>query len=155
MQPKIYWIDNLRGIACLMVVMIHTTTWYVTNAHSVSPVTWDIANVLNSALSCQRAAIFHDFRLSLFGERSAQPRHFLRIGLCLLFYSAIALLYIALFTSINMELALKKPAAKASVLPLVVFLRDCGDLSGFTADSGEERRRKNVAGANGGDWHYR
>ncbi|HFV0155127.1 hypothetical protein, partial [Klebsiella quasipneumoniae] len=26
MQPKIYWIDNLRGIACLMVVMIHTTT---------------------------------------------------------------------------------------------------------------------------------
>lgn len=31
-----------------MVVMIHTTTWYVTNAHSVSPVT-DIANVLNSA----------------------------------------------------------------------------------------------------------
>ncbi|ENW8852540.1 hypothetical protein ACFMRQ_002449, partial [Escherichia coli] len=24
MQPKIYWIDNLRGIACLMVVMIHT-----------------------------------------------------------------------------------------------------------------------------------
>ncbi|EOM8360459.1 hypothetical protein ACNCS6_005009, partial [Escherichia coli] len=27
MQPQIYWIDNLRGIACLMVVMIHTTTW--------------------------------------------------------------------------------------------------------------------------------
>lgn len=49
MQPKIYWIDNLRGIACLMVVMIHTTTWYVINAHSVSPITWDIANVLNSA----------------------------------------------------------------------------------------------------------
>ncbi|MGE9527853.1 hypothetical protein, partial [Escherichia coli] len=23
MQPKIFWIDNLRGIACLMVVMIH------------------------------------------------------------------------------------------------------------------------------------
>ncbi len=27
-----------------------------------------------------------------FGERSAQPRHFLRIGLCLLFYSTVALL---------------------------------------------------------------
>lgn len=24
----------------------------------------------------------------------------------------------------------------------MVFLRDCSDLSGFTADSGEERRRK-------------
>jgi surface polysaccharide O-acyltransferase-like enzyme len=46
---KINWIDNLRGIACLMVVMIHTTTWYVTNAHSISSVNWDIANILNSA----------------------------------------------------------------------------------------------------------
>ena len=140
MQPKIYWIDNLRGIACLMVVMIHTTTWYVTNAHSVSPVTWDIANVLNSASRVSVPLFFMISGYLFFGERSAQPHHFLRIGLCLIFYSAIALLYIA---------------AKASVLPLVVFLRDCGDLSGFTADSGEERRRKNVAGANGGDWHYR
>jgi surface polysaccharide O-acyltransferase-like enzyme len=49
MQSKINWIDNLRGIACLMVVMIHTTTWYVTNAHSISHVNWDIANILNSA----------------------------------------------------------------------------------------------------------
>ncbi len=155
MQPKIYWIDNLRGIACLMVVMIHTTTWYVTNAHSVSPVTWDIANVLNSASRVSVPLFFMISGYLFFGERSAQPRHFLRIGLCLLFYSAIALLYIALFTSINMELALKNLLQKASVLPLVVFLRDCGDLSGFTADSGEERRRKNVAGANGGDWHYR
>ncbi len=49
MSSKINWIDNLRGIACLMVVMIHTTTWYVTNAHSISHVNWDIANILNSA----------------------------------------------------------------------------------------------------------
>ena len=107
MQPKIYWIDNLRGIACLMVVMIHTTTWYVTNAHSVSPVTWDIANVLNSASRVSVPLFFMISGYLFFGERSAQPRHFLRIGLCLFFYSAIALLYIALFTSINVELALK------------------------------------------------
>lgn len=82
MQPKIYWIDNLRGIACLMVVMIHTTTRYVINAHSVSPITRDIANVLNSA---SRVSVPLFFMISgyLFGERSAQSRHFLRIGLCL------------------------------------------------------------------------
>lgn len=107
MQPKIYWIDNLRGIACLMVVMIHTTTWYVTNAHSVSPITWDIANVLNSASRVSVPLFFMISGYLFFGERSAQSRHFLRIGLCLFFYSAIALLYIALFTSINVELALK------------------------------------------------
>ena len=70
MQPKIYWIDNLRGIACLMVVMIHTTTWYVTNAHSVSPVTWDIANVLNSASRVSVPLFFMISGYLFFGERS-------------------------------------------------------------------------------------
>lgn len=107
MQPKINWIDNLRGIACLMVVMIHTTTWYVTNAQSVSPMNWDLANVLNSASRVSVPLFFMISGFLFFGERSAQPRHFLRIALCLLFYSGVALAYIALFTSINAELSLK------------------------------------------------
>lgn len=106
MQPKIYWIDNLRGIACLMVVMIHTTTWYITNAHSVSPASWDLANMLNSASRVSVPLFFMISGYLFFGERSAQARHFLRIALCLLFYSAVALAYITLFTSINAELSL-------------------------------------------------
>ncbi|VTM28722.1 inner membrane protein YiaH [Klebsiella pneumoniae] len=31
MQEKIHWITNLRGIACMMVVMIHSTSWYITH----------------------------------------------------------------------------------------------------------------------------
>lgn len=107
MPLKIYWIDNLRGIACLMVVMIHTTTWYITNPASVSIIDWNIANILNSASRVSVPLFFMISGYLFFGERSAQPRHFLRIGLCLLFYSVIALLYISLFTSINSELALK------------------------------------------------
>lgn len=83
MQPKINWIDNLRGIACLMVVMIHTTTWYITNAHSVSPLNWDIANVLNSASRVSVPLFFMISGYLFFGARCAQPRHFLRIALCL------------------------------------------------------------------------
>lgn len=107
MQSKINWIDNLRGIACLMVVMIHTTSWYITNAQSVSPLYWDIANVLNSASRVSVPLFFMISGYLFFGERSAQPRHFLRIGLCLLFYSLVAFLYITLFTSINGELSLR------------------------------------------------
>ncbi|BBR47028.1 hypothetical protein WP4S17E08_01640 [Escherichia coli] len=88
MQPKIYWIDNLRGIACLMVVMIHTTTWYVTNAHSVSPVTWDIANVLNSASRVSVPLFFMISGYLFFGERSAQPRHFFTYRLMSAFFIA-------------------------------------------------------------------
>ena len=114
MQSKINWIDNLRGIACLMVVMIHTTTWYVTNAHSISPVNWDVANILNSASRVSVPLFFMISGFLFFGERSAQPRHFIRIVSCLLFYSAISLLY-------------------------MVFLRDNGYLSGFAVNSGKKR----------------
>lgn len=106
MQSKINWIDNLRGIACLMVVMIHTTTWYVTNAHSISPVNWDVANILNSASRVSVPLFFMISGFLFFGERSAQPKHFIRIVSCLLFYSAISLLYIILCTSINAERSL-------------------------------------------------
>ena len=107
MSSKIYWIDNLRGIACLMVVMIHTTAWYVTNAASVSTVDWGVANLLNSASRVSVPLFFMISGYLFFGERSAQPRHFLRIGLCLLFYSTLAFLYIVFFTSINGELSLR------------------------------------------------
>jgi surface polysaccharide O-acyltransferase-like enzyme len=107
MSAKIDWIENLRGIACLMVVMIHTTTWYITNAASVSTFDWGIANLLNSASRVSVPLFFMISGYLFFGERSAQPRHFLRIGLCLLFYSALAFAYIFFFTSINSDLSLK------------------------------------------------
>jgi Uncharacterized protein conserved in bacteria len=77
MQPKIFWIDNLRGIACLMVVMIHTTTWYITNAQSVSPLNWDLANVLNSASRVSVPLFFMISGYSFFGraQRQTTPFH--------------------------------------------------------------------------------
>ncbi len=107
MQQKIHWIDNLRAIACLMVIMIHTTTWYITNPSLVSSLNWDFANLLNSASRVSVPLFFMISGYLFFGERSAGQRHFLRITLCLVFYSAVALAYIALLTPINGELSLK------------------------------------------------
>jgi surface polysaccharide O-acyltransferase-like enzyme len=94
MQEKIHWITHLRGIACMMVVMIHSTTWYITHPHTISLLDWDIANILNSASRVSVPLFFMISGYLFFGERSAQPRHFLRIALCILFYSALSLLYI-------------------------------------------------------------
>ncbi len=68
MQEKIHWITNLRGIACMMVVMIHSTSWYITHPHAITLLQWDIANLLNSASPRQRAAVFYDLGLPLFGN---------------------------------------------------------------------------------------
>jgi surface polysaccharide O-acyltransferase-like enzyme len=55
MQEKIHWITHLRGIACLMVVMIHSTTWYITHPHTISLLTWDlpISSTLRLASACR------------------------------------------------------------------------------------------------------
>lgn len=90
-----------------MVVMIHTTSGYITDAQSISLLNWDIANVLNSASRVSVPLFFMISGYLFFGERSAQPRNFLRIALCLLFYSTVALLYITFFTSMNSELSLR------------------------------------------------
>ncbi|PLV62313.1 acyltransferase [Erwinia sp. B116] len=101
MSQKIGWIDNLRALACLMVIMIHTTTWYVTTGMSVGEHSWDMSNLLNSASRVCVPIFFMISGYLFFGERSAQARHFARVVLCLLFYSAVALVYITLLTPIN------------------------------------------------------
>nr|WP_024966353.1 acyltransferase [Pantoea sp. IMH] len=107
MKEKVNWIDNLRAVACLMVIMIHTTTWYVTNAGSVSETTWDLSNLLNSASRVCVPIFFMISGYLFFGERSAQGRHFLRIALCLLFYSLVALAYITWLTPISEGLSVR------------------------------------------------
>ncbi|CNI70436.1 inner membrane protein YiaH [Yersinia massiliensis] len=107
MTNKIGWIDNLRAVACIMVVMIHATTYYVTSGARVGEVNWDAANLLNSL---SRACVPLFFMISgylFFGEKSAKQKHFTRIGLCLLFYSVVALIYISTLTPIDGWASLK------------------------------------------------
>ncbi|TCV95511.1 acyltransferase [Biostraticola tofi] len=112
-DEKIAWIDNLRAVACLMVIMIHTTSYYVTQGLGVGEHYWILANTLNSA---SRVAVPVFFMISgylFFGERQARGKHYLRIALCLLFYSVIGLTYMSTLTPINalqgLEGALQKP----------------------------------------------
>ncbi|MCL2893611.1 acyltransferase [Brenneria tiliae] len=101
MTDKIGWIDNLRAVACMMVVLIHSTTYYITAGGAPGDVHWDVANILNSASRVCVPLFFMISGYLFFGERSARRKHFTRVGLCILFYSAIALIYIAALTPIN------------------------------------------------------
>ncbi|WP_431224336.1 acyltransferase [Serratia sp. L9] len=113
MSNKIGWIDNLRAVACMMVVMIHATTYYVTTGIQVGEHNWDMANVLNSLSRVGVPLFFMISGFLFFGERSASKKHFIRIACCIVFYSVIALIYIALFTRIgfwpSLQAILQKP----------------------------------------------
>ena len=141
MQSKINWMTNLRGIACLMVVMIHTTTWYVTNAHRISPVNWDVANVLNSAFPRERPAVLYDFRLLSFLASVAHSRDISSVLSPVCCFTAR---FRCSISSCSLQLTLNVPCSiccKTGVLSSVVFLRDNRYLSGLTVNSG-----KNVNG---------
>lgn len=107
MSQKIIWIDNLRATACLMVVMIHSTTYYVTSGFSIGQINWDVANLLNSASRVCVPLFFMISGYLFFGEKSAQGRHVLHVLRCLLFYSALGLLYISMLTHINPWLSIR------------------------------------------------
>lgn len=107
MSDKIGWVDNLRAVACLMVVLIHSTTYYITAAGVPGERHWDVANLLNSACRVGVPLFFMISGYLFFGERRAEKKHMLRIGFCLLFYSAVALLYMALLTPIHAGNALR------------------------------------------------
>nr|WP_154324346.1 acyltransferase [Pantoea sp. 201603H] len=107
MTQKIGWIDNLRAVACLMVIMIHTTSWYINHSPQLAGYQWDFANLLNSASRVCVPLFFMISGYLFFGERSAKKRHFLRIVLCLLFYSAVALSYITWMTPISEWISIK------------------------------------------------
>jgi len=49
MGQKIYWLDNLRGMACIMVVMIHASTFHVIDYSAIATASWSVANFLNAA----------------------------------------------------------------------------------------------------------
>lgn len=112
-NSRINWIDNLRAVACLMVIMIHTTSFYVTHGFDVGRENWLFANVLNSASRVSVPLFFMISGFLFFGERRAGKKHFLRIALCIVFYGIIALLYMHFFTSISareaMENLFQKP----------------------------------------------
>ncbi|QWA11304.1 acyltransferase [Sodalis ligni] len=104
---RLYWIDNLRATACLMVIMIHTTSFYVTHGLGVGEYNWLMANVLNSASRVSVPLFFMISGFLFFGERQAGKKHFCRIACCILFYSIISLIYMNYLTSINTVEALK------------------------------------------------
>ena len=89
MTNKIGWIDNLRAVACIMVVMIHATTYYVTSGAQVGEANWDIANLLNSA---SRACVPLFFMISgylFFGEKRSPCSLYQNVQLFWILYGGL------------------------------------------------------------------
>lgn len=148
---QIYWIDNLRGIACLMVVMIHTTTYVamlivLAPSHGISPM----------ITTASRVSVPLFFMISgyLFLANAAPSRVISCVSAYACFIAQSRCSTTCAVYLLNIELALKKPAAKPVFYHLWFFFA-IAVIYLVSPLIQVKRQRKNVAGANGGDWYHR
>lgn len=91
-NPRIIWVDELRGFACLLVVLLHVSAIGVDGAFSTQ--SWQFYNFVDSFTRMSVPVFFALSGYIFFYNRAPQGRHFFRLILNIIFYSIISLLYL-------------------------------------------------------------
>lgn len=92
-SPRIIWVDELRGYACLLVVLLHVSAIGVTNYGTLSTQAWQFYNFVDSFTRMSVPLFFALSGYIFFYNRAPQGRHFFRLILNIIFYSIISFLY--------------------------------------------------------------
>lgn len=101
MRERVYWVDYIRAIACMLVVLLHTSAQYMYRVDSISVTSWNIGNFTNSFTHSAVPLFFMISGFLFFGNSKPRLKHFVRIATALLFYSACALFYLAFYQKQN------------------------------------------------------
>lgn len=87
---RIIWIDYARALACIFVVLLHVSAYYITSYNEVSPFNWNVANLIDSLTRSCVPIFFMISGYFFFSNKKPSVKNILRVVLSLLFYSAIA-----------------------------------------------------------------
>lgn len=93
MQNKIIWLENLRAIACIMVVVLHTAAIYVLKSDGLY---WEIGNIFDSFVRICVPIFFMISGFLFFDEKKVKIKNFIRLIIPLCFYSFFAYVFIYL-----------------------------------------------------------
>lgn len=114
-SKRIIWLDNIRAIACVLVITLHVSAFYLYQFGKVEMLTWDIANIVNSATRSCVPLFFMISGYIFMRNKSMKVKNISKIITSLVFYSAISILYLILFKPVNISWTslleyLRKPA---------------------------------------------
>ncbi|ENX32300.1 hypothetical protein F889_03619 [Acinetobacter colistiniresistens] len=93
MDNKLVWLDDIRAIACIMVVVLHTAAIYILKSDGVY---WEIANLVDSFTRICVPLFFMISGYLFFSEKQIKIKNFVRIIIPLVFYSVVGFVFVAL-----------------------------------------------------------
>lgn len=91
-SERLLWLDTLKAIACLMVVMLHCSDGFVRQFGVLDMGEWGFANALNAVTRVCVPLFFMTTGYLFFRENRPKPKNLYRLLGALVFYSALALL---------------------------------------------------------------
>lgn len=113
-EERKYWIDYLRAIACMLVVLVHTSAPYLNKLANIPMLSWHVGNIIDSFSRISVPLFFMISGYLFFGDKKPKLKNYIRILAALTFYSLMSYLYFIVFRDIDamhlLRWVISKPA---------------------------------------------
>lgn len=92
MSTRILWIDNIRALACVMVIMIHICSAYIYKFAKIDMFTWQVANVVDSFTRLCVPLFFMISGFIFMQNKHMKIKNIFKLVANILLYSAISII---------------------------------------------------------------
>lgn len=97
MNTRIVWVDNVRVIACFLVVLLHVSAYHLYQIKDISSLSWNTANIIQSLTRVCVPLFFMISGFAFMQNKNVQNKNVYKIILNLAFYTLIYFTYVYFF----------------------------------------------------------
>lgn len=91
MSQRIVWVDNIRALACVMVILIHICSSYIYKFAKIDMFTWQIANVVDSFTRLCVPMFFMISGFIFMQNKNVKVKNIFKLIANIILYSAISI----------------------------------------------------------------
>lgn len=100
---RILWIDNIRAVACVLVIVLHVSAYYLYKFNKIDMLTWNIANCIDAATKICVPLFFMISGYIFMRNKNMKLKNITKIIASLVFYSVISLMYLVVFKNYDIS----------------------------------------------------
>ncbi|MDK9607655.1 acyltransferase [Lelliottia wanjuensis] len=123
MNKRIIWIDNIRAIACFLVVLLHVSAYHLYQIKDVSSISWNIANTIQSFTRVCVPLFFMISGYAFMRDKHVKNKNILKIVANLCLYTVIYFVYVYFYRdSVISKVPLKEAVLSVFSKPIFFHL---------------------------------